>query len=238
MDGVGAFLALLSIDGGKNPRTLTSNEENRLVSALRERLIAQGTRPEFLEILTQERWTVPSLGRSTEELSNLQNATGRAGIPGVGIGVALGDARSIERAEIAEADWRRGILAGLLRIETQGVQKRSAIQWFDSPETPLAGTQAGLAINYLLDPGKPVFVFSREGEFFKVSARGTLWLVNQGLDLAETCRSAAHSVGGEGGGHKVAAGATIPARERDSFLTEANRRIHEQLPSFSPEVAA
>jgi RecJ-like exonuclease len=101
-----------------------------------------------------------------------------------------------------------------------------ALRWFESPETPLAGTQAGLAINYLLPSDLPVFVFSDGGDRpTKVSARGLVRQVERGLDLATVCRSAAAEVGGEGGGHRVASGATIPPGTRERFLEAANREL-------------
>ncbi len=226
---VRTFLAGLHLDPVKPPDQLDRAEEQRLSSALLNRLVQQGVRPEFCELLTQDGWSVPAVGMDAQELSNLQNAAGRAGEPSIGVALALGDAGALERARTHEASWRTGILTGLRRIEDAGVNSRTALQWFESPETTLAGTQAGLAMNYLLDPRRPVFVFSREGDLLKVSARGTLWLVGQGLDLATVCREAADHVHGEGGGHPVASGATIPASARDAFLDEADRHVAGQI---------
>jgi len=225
------FLKMMGVDPSRPSATLEPAEEKRLTSALLTRLAAQGTRPEFCEMLTQDVYSIPSLGLTANELSNYQNATGRIGEPGVGIALALGDRRALERAREAEETWRSGILAGLRRIEDDGVHPMPSLQWFESPDTTLAGTQAGLAMNYLVDPRKPTFVGSRTERATKVSARGTLYLVGEGLDLASACRSAAASVGGEGGGHRVAAGATIPSDRWESFLAEANRLIGAQLPA-------
>ncbi|MCI4335821.1 MAG: DHH family phosphoesterase [Thermoplasmata archaeon] len=229
-DATRGFLSMMGLDAARPLKDLTSGDIQRLTAALHARLTAQGTRPEFCDILTHTSYTAPSLGVSTLELSTLQNATGRIGEPGVGIALALGDRRASARAHEAEDQWRTGVMAGLRRIEDGGVQSLSAIQWFDSPDTTLAGTQAGLAMNYLLDPLRPVFAGSHLEHATKVSGRGTLHLVGQGLDLAIACRSAAERVGGEGGGHRVAAGATLPAGKWDDFLAEANRLISAQLP--------
>jgi RecJ-like exonuclease len=227
-------LESLGIDPSGPPSSLTPADERRLSNALVARLVHQGTRPEFREVLTQERWTLPTVGLDAQELSNLQNATGRIGEPGVGIALALGDAEALARARRAEETWRSGILGGLRRIEDGGVNSRNAIQWFESPETTLAG----LAMNYLLDSKRPVFVFSQGSEAIKLSGRGTDWLVRQGLDLAVVCRDAARHVHGEGGGHRVASGATIPFGSRDAFLEEADRLVGEQLKVAPAEVAS
>ncbi len=223
------FLHEVGLDPARPPSSLTTEEARSLTTAMTARLERQGVRPEFLEILSQDRWTIPSLGVDAQELSNWQNATGRAGIPSVGIALALGDRTAHRRSQDAETQWRDGILHGLRRLEDEGVNSMSALQWFESPETTLAGTQAGLAMNYLLDPLRPVFVFTGEGDSIKVSARATLWLVGRGVDLAAACREAGSLVHGEGGGHKVASGATIPRGARESFLAEANRLVGLQL---------
>ncbi len=85
-------------------------------------------------------------------------------------------------------------------------------------------------MNYLVDPNRPLFVFSKGEGVLKISGRGTLYLVGRGLDLSQVLRTAAAKVGGEGGGHRVAAGATIPAGARDEFLSEADRLVAGQLP--------
>jgi len=229
-EAVGPFLNELGLDPARSPAKLTDTEGRRLVTALKERLTRAGVVPESANVVDQERWFVPSLGLDAEEVANLQNAAGRAGVPGVGVAYALGDGRSAERVRTAESEWRAGILRGLLRVENDGVNSLRFLRWFESPETTLAGTQAGLAMNYLLPPDHPVFVFSSgDPGPTKVSSRGLLRQVDRGLDLAAACRVAAASVGGEGGGHRVASGATIPHGTRDAFLAAADRVIAEQL---------
>ncbi len=182
-------------------------------------------RPEILRTPSPEETT--KTGRFG---SNRQNACGRAGEPSVGIALALGDRAALATARTHEESWRSGILSTLVRLEEKGVNSLSAIQWFESEESSLAGTQAGLAMNYLLDPNRPVFVVSSGEGVLKISGRGTLYLVGRGLDLSQVLRTAAAKVGGEGGGHRVASGATIPDGRREEFLDEANRLVAAQLP--------
>ena len=226
-----SFLKGLRIDPMKPPVRLEPEEEKALTLSLLQRLVQQGTRPEFCDVLTQEGWQLPSVGLTGSELSNLQNACGRIGSPGLGIALALGDPQALDRARSAEESWRSGILDGLRRLEDGGVNSLEHVQWFESPETTLAGTQAGLAMNYLLDSRRPVFVFSKghDGRSLKVSGRGTIWLVEHGLDLATACRESASRVHGEGGGHPVASGATITPESRDAFLSAADAIVGAQL---------
>jgi single-stranded-DNA-specific exonuclease len=232
-DAVLEFLKGLGIEPDPAPNALPSAQSTALAAALAQRLVDQRVRPEFIEAFRSEGWLVPALGMDAEELSNLQAATGRLGTPGLGLAIALGDRSALERARAAEEEWRTGILAGLKRLEEAGAHRLAAIQWFESPESPLAGTQAGLAMNYLLDPERPVVAGSRDpaARLMRVSARGTLWLVGRGLDLSQALRESAAAVGGEGGGHRVAAGATVPTDRWNDFLSQVDRIVGTQLPA-------
>ncbi len=216
---------------------IESADRDRLAAALTARLTQQGARPEFCERVWTERWTFPGETVDAEELSQLQNAAGRAEEPGVGVALALGDPAAGHRCRGFWETWLTGVLRGLRRLEDEGAHQKTGLQWFQSPELTLAGTQAGLAITYFLDPYKPVFVLSTSDGSTKVSSRGTTWLVERGLDLATACRTAAAKVGGEGGGHRVASGATIPSDREEEFLQEADRIIVEQLP-VRPETSS
>lgn len=229
-EAVRAFLQELHLPIDRAPARLEGEEVARLGTTLRARLTDANVLPEFVAMVDPPRWTIPSLGLDAEELSNLQNACGRASRPGTGVALALGDPGALASARAAEKSWRGGVLAGLLRLEEGGLNSMGALQWFESPEATLAGAQAGMAMNYLLDPDRPVFAFSPSAEGpLKVSARATLRLVARGLDLASACRIAAAEVGGEGGGHRVASGATIPSGARDGFLAACDREIRGQF---------
>jgi single-stranded-DNA-specific exonuclease len=230
---VGAFLDELGIDASRPPSSLTADETRRLATALRAKLTQRKIPPEALKVFDQERWFLPSIGLDAEEISNLQSASGRARESGVGVAYGLGDPVAAQRCRDAEAGWRDGILQGILRLENEGVNSMRHLQWFASPELTLAGTQAGMAILYLLDATRPVFVFSDAPGPTKVSGRGTFELIDRGLDLAVVCRQAAAAVHGEGGGHRIAAGATIPAEARDAFLVEADRVVASQIGASS-----
>ena len=53
--------------------------------------------------------------------------------------------------------------------------------------------------------------------------------MREGLDLSAVMREASRAVGGDGGGHDVAAGATIPDGERAAFLAAVDELVGEQL---------
>jgi RecJ-like exonuclease len=81
-----------------------------------------------------------------------------------------------------------------------------------------------------VDPDRPIVAFAEKNdEETKVSARGTAALVGRGLDLAAVMTDASRAVGGDGGGHDIAAGGTIPAGSEEAFLERADALVGEQF---------
>jgi single-stranded-DNA-specific exonuclease len=229
------WLSRLGVPVAVPPEELAEDARERLASALLGRLLQQKARPEFCENVTETRYEFPAQGQEALEISRWQNATAREGQASIGLALAWGNRSAKDQAQALERAWEEGVLSGLRALEEPGaVHRQGSIQWFETPATSLAGTIAGLAITYFLDPTRPVFSFSPSGSGVKVSARGSLWLTGQGLDLATVCRQAARKVGGEGGGHRVASGATIPKGREEDFLTEADRLVSAQLVRLVP----
>lgn len=227
-DSASRFLQRLGIEGGRTVDSLNADEQERLGGAVLSRLISQGTRPEFCETFVGERYRLPDGGMDANTISLLQNATARENEPSVGIAMAMGDQNALSRAWELERRWREVVLMNLKKVEKE-VQKRKALQWFNVTEASLGGAVAGYAINYFLEWTRPAFAMAPRGKMIKVSARGTTWLVSQGLDLDIACREGAKAAGGEGGGHRVASGATIPPGKEEQFLNRADEVIDGQL---------
>ena len=89
---------------------------------------------------------------------------------------------------------------------------------------------AGITTRYLF-PDKPFITVNSTSDMVKVSGRGTRKLVSQGLDLATVIKSAAEAVGGTGGGHNIASGASIPNGREEEFITIVDQLTGEQLGS-------
>ena len=64
-----------------------------------------------------------------------------------------------------------------------------------------------------------------------LSSRGMWCQLDRGVDLAKAMREACASVGGQGGGHKIAAGGSVPLDRVDEFLQNLDRIIGEQISS-------
>ncbi|MHC1709707.1 MAG: DHHA1 domain-containing protein [Methanomassiliicoccales archaeon] len=72
------------------------------------------------------------------------------------------------------------------------------------------------------------------GEHIKISGRMKREMVDKGIHLGEAMKQAALKVKGVGGGHNVAAGATIPKRKIKAFLEALDEEIGGQKERFSP----
>ena len=84
----------------------------------------------------------------------------------------------------------------------------------------------------------PLITLNHKGDIVKVSARGNKLLISRGLDLSMALRKAAESVGGVGGGHTIASGASIPPGSEEMFLAYVDRMVGEQLREPAGEAKA
>jgi len=78
----------------------------------------------------------------------------------------------------------------------------------------------------------PIIGFADKGNNeVKASARGTQDLIDKGLDLSAAMGKTAKQLDGVGGGHNIAAGATIPKGKEEEFLDLLEQEIKTQLSS-------
>jgi RecJ-like exonuclease len=126
-------------------------------------------------------------------------------------------------------------------IEEAGIKQMEALQYFHAADR-IRDTVVGIAASMALNrdgatKDLPIIAFAQADDGIKVSARTTRELVARGLDLAAIMQAASLAVGGQGGGHHAAAGATIPPGTEEKFLEIANRMVREQLGRGGPPAA-
>ncbi|MBN1235907.1 MAG: DHH family phosphoesterase [Methanotrichaceae archaeon] len=173
--------------------------------------------------------------RDASEYSTLLNATARYGHAGVGLQVCMGDRdRAFSEAQRLLGQHRSNLVNGLKLVRERGITTLKSIQYFDAGDAILdtiVGIVAGMSFQ-MADRSRPILAFARTAEGgLKVSARGTRDLVRSGLDLADALSRCARAVGGVGGGHNVAAGATIPPQAKEEFLALMDSMVGLQLSS-------
>ncbi|WP_224333287.1 single-stranded-DNA-specific exonuclease RecJ [Haloprofundus halobius] len=219
---------------------LTAEERQTVASALVRRAVASGVPADRINSLVGTAYTLVGEETGTElrdvsEFSTLLNATARYDRADVGLAVCLGDRDgALDRAQKLLRNHRRNLSEGLQWVKTEGVTVEENVQWFDAGtriRETIVGIVAGMAVGASgISRSKPIVAFAEKGDAeVKVSARGSHFLTRKGLDLSAAMRGASRAVGGDGGGHNVAAGATIPSGKREAFVAEVDRIVGEQL---------
>ena len=234
-DACSAFLGELGIELKSNGKWrtysgLSAAEKRSMVSALAE-LISLRISPEATHKLTGEVYTLLKRQPGTElcdasEFSTLLNACGRNDRPELGVDVCLSRPGSYEKAHVLLADHRKNLREGIAFAmkNSQDLGKFLLIDGRGAIADSIIGVVAGM-----LYPGqrnKPVLALSLEASGkIKLSTRGTRKLVDAGLNLGKILSEVCPIVGGIGGGHNIAAGASIPADRLDEFMKEFAKRV-------------
>ncbi|SDR28018.1 single-stranded-DNA-specific exonuclease RecJ [Natronobacterium texcoconense] len=226
---------------------LTNEEKQTVASALVRRAVSRGVPAKKIDQLVGTSYVLSEEPIGTElrdasEFSTLLNATARYERADVGLGVCLGNREgALERARTLLRNHRRNLSEGIDLVTREGVTHEEHLQWFhadDRIRETIVGIVAGMAMgNDGVSRSKPIVAFaekSSDGDDadtteVKISARGTHSLVRNGLDLSVVMGEASRAVGGDGGGHDVAAGATVPKGRETEFLEHADEIVGEQL---------
>ncbi len=177
--------------------------------------------------------------RDSKEFATLLNACGRHGKAEVGLRICMGDrGEALSEGEALLRDHRSALSKALAWAKGSGIIRLRNIQFFDAGdeiEDTIVGTVAGMLLGSEgADRTAPMVAFAESIEYsdepkLKASGRGTQELVSKGMDLSAAMKFAAELVGGVGGGHNIAAGATIPASRMDEFLGKLDEIVGSQI---------
>lgn len=226
------FLTSAGLEPDAKYRELDETSRRKFMSLLTLRLLSQGCSAETIDQASGEQLTLsdgPLKGLKADDLVDLVNACGRMDHPGIGIATCLGDSAALQEAAKFRADYTSSLLLEIRAIEDGAFENRESIQIVRPHRSSLAGAVCGISMQYLLDQSKPTIAISKVEGSARISSRGTLELVAKGLDLSESMRACAEPLGGVGGGHKVAAGATVPLVREDDFLKSLDEATCGQL---------
>ena len=159
--------------------------------------------------------------------SDVLNACGRTDDEGLGLEICLNKKMLKEGLRIKD-EYEKEVKRYASNLNDE-VKTMNHIQYFYCEKPNLSGTLAGMGMAYLFDQEKPTLALSKVNNLLKVSSRGTGYLVDKGLDLADALKASAESLGGHGGGHNIAAGATISKDKDEEFLNMVDNIVGEQL---------
>jgi single-stranded-DNA-specific exonuclease len=242
-----AFLQELQIElkQGDAWRTwidLKKEEKRKIISAIIQMLLSKGFGYQVATRVLGETYILCMEEEGTElheakEFATLLNSTARYGQYEVGLQVCLGDrGKWLKEALNLLSGHRHNLVEGLQFAKEEKIQRRTYLQYFHAGDG-IRDTIIGIVTNMMLntedvDKELPLigFALTENGEV-KVSARAAQSLVDRGLDLAAALSRAAKEIHGIGGGHNIAAGATIPKGKEEEFLQLVEHEIQRQFVS-------
>ncbi|HSA35047.1 MAG TPA: DHH family phosphoesterase [Methanomassiliicoccales archaeon] len=209
---------------------LDEGGKRRLSSLISLRLLEQGCSLGSLEDELAPDYFFPQDNSRAYQLTRLINACGRVDETALGLSMLLGEKESRERADSLLKEYDEMLLNAAKRTAERGVSKEIAIQHFESQQREVSSELCGLVMQWIGDQDKATICLTRMDKEFKVSSRGTRKLVDKdGLDLSVAMRDAAASVGGVGGGHNIASGASIPLGKDIDFIQALDAIISKQM---------
>ena len=155
------------------------------------------------------------------------NCCGKMDLPALGLALCMRDASVVEEAARISSKYQHAVVEQIKAGEKL-IKEMDHIRYVALEDASGTGIIAGTLIRYVC-PDKPFITLNIVKDIVKVSARGTRRLVDKGLDLGVAMREAAAGVGGQGGGHNVASGASIPPQAIDEFLAVVDKIVGDQL---------
>jgi RecJ-like exonuclease len=227
--GAASFLSEVGIPPDTVIEDLKGEPRTKLISAISMRLLEQGVTAEHVKGVIEEGYWDTARGTYANWTATYVNACGRLGQDGVGIAICLGDAAALEEGKGLRKTFMDQVLTGLKKVETEGAFEKKHTQFFYVENPSFAGTIGGVAMRYMLNPDLATVALSVLPEKTRVSGRATKDLVQRGVNLAEAFKESADVLGGAGGGHAIAAGASIPTGKEEKFLEYVDNTIEVQL---------
>lgn len=209
---------------------LSEEEKKKFINALVSHLAERG-QEKTAKHLVGEVYVFPKNDKRTElydasEFSTLLNACGRNGKAELGIAVCTGEFGAYAQASSLLETHRKNLREGM-KFLSQNLQDFGKFYFLDARGAiadGIVGVVAGMGLTSTAK--KPIFAIAAdEHGAIKVSSRANAALVKAGLNLGMVLKAACEKCGGAGGGHRIAAGATLPKGQLDRFLGELNKLL-------------
>jgi len=164
--------------------------------------------------------------REGEVFASWINSISKQGYFSIAVSTALGGVQAYESGKKYAEEYKKLLMQGLSffydnRNNSEVVtETENAIYFFgkEKLDPELVSTISTILSHSLTETGKTIFCTAYSGEKLKVSAR----IIGQNVkerDLSIVLNKIATKFGGEGGGHKPAAGALIP-KDKENLLIQ------------------
>ncbi len=175
--------------------------------------------------------------RDAREFATLLNSCGRMNRAGLGVAIGIGDRReSYQQAQQLYSEYKTQLSKYMNWVATAQNATRTGRNVVIVNGKGIIDESMTGAVSSLISSSKlfgeskvtVVTTLTRSGEA-KVSTRATEQLVQKAVNLGKILQDLSPKYGGIGGGHAIAAGATIPAGVLDKFLADLEKSIDDVL---------
>ncbi len=220
----------------RNLASLSEEETRRLATGIIKERIRNGEdNPEWIFGDVYELLDKPGGFRDANEFATVLNACGKSGSAWMGVGICLNDEGYVHDIGRNMTAYRReiGKAVDLVRKHPELVRVTENAAYIMAGERiseHIVSNVASVVEKSCLVPGgdchRPVFAMARTGDGqVKVSGRVGDLLVKQGLNMKDVMAGAAGELGGQGGGHAGAGGATIPGGSEERFINTVEKLL-------------
>ncbi|RLG07324.1 MAG: DHH family phosphoesterase, partial [Thaumarchaeota archaeon] len=219
---------------------LSEEEKKLLYSGIMKHLASFGLPPSIAkeligkvyELIKEEPWTYL---RDAREFASLLNACGKTGKEWVGIAIAMGGRGNLlEEAQGILEEYRRKMAEAMeYAMREENRQELKHVLVIDGgaiiDDRLISSVASMMSSIGIQGEDRILLALAHSEDSIKVSARSSKSLIDRGLNLGKLISKAASLVGGRGGGHDIAAGASIPKTKKTLFVLEVDRIIGEEL---------
>lgn len=208
---------------------LTYEEKRKIQSYLILILIKKNCEKNIIDTIIRQRYKSDIFGFELERFADLIDSCGKGGNRGLGLSLCMGNKDAFSEALKLEKNYKQEILNELLELEKNGFEETKGFKYFYSKGSSISGVVGGIAANFIVDKEKPLISIVNKNNEIHVSCRANQHLVDKGIDLGFAMKEASKKLDGYGGGHKIAAGATIDSSKKDDFLKIVDEILIMQL---------
>ena len=221
---------------------LSLEEKSRIVDKIIEHTISSKFPGEIVlnligSVYTLTREEPGTSLRDAREFATLLNSCGRMNRAGLGIAIGIGDrGESYQQAQQLYSEYKTQLSKYMNWVATAPNATRTGKNVVIVNGKGIIDESMTGAVSSLISSSKlfgeskvtVVTTLTRSGEA-KVSTRATEQLVQKGVNLGKILQNLSPKYGGVGGGHAIAAGATIQSSELDGLLGDLEKSLDEVL---------
>lgn len=214
---------------------INKKDEKNLAAETILEALSNHAPPEKVESLIGPVYTIENpphkMLSTTRSFATLLDACAANNKPGLGITLCIGNPKSFESAEKLMEKYLEKCcnIANWLTANKSKIVEHKNISTITYSNNKNTGIVASMMIELGLQKRQVCVAIQKSSQLAYISARTTRDMVLRGVNLAEALGKASQAIGGSGGGHNIAAGASIDQQNIQKFVWELDRSIGEQL---------